>query len=119
MDENTDFHPDRAPTSLEEVREPECFPSWADAPTATDFHHPGESDSSVETSPLGDDAEVSNTSFLAGGADDEPHAEVPPPPPKRTRASRNTPNTERAAKKQRGAADTGRRQRVPPPSAVG
>ena len=121
MDPKSDFEPDRAPASLEEVREMEYFPSWADAPTASGFHHPGEADS-PDPSPLADDGQVSNSPFLAGGADDEPDADAPPPPPKRSRMPRAAPVVERAVKKQRvkagtgAGAGTGRRKKVLPPS---
>ena len=124
MEPKQDFEPDRLPSTLEEARETEYFPSWADAPTASGFAHPGEPDC-PESSPLADDAQVSDSSFSVGGADDESDAEVPPPPPKRSRVASATPAAERAAKKQRGeagtgaSAGTGRRRRVPPPSTVG
>ena len=55
MDPKEDFDPNRSPASLEEARETEYFPSWADTPTASGFAHPGELDSPV-SSPLTDDA---------------------------------------------------------------
>ena len=124
MDPKEDFEPDRAPSSLEEARETEYFPSWADAPTASGFTHPGEPDS-PDSSPLAGDAQVSDSSFPVGGADDEPDADAPPPPPKHSRVASATPAAERAAKKQRNetgtvaGAGTNRRNKVLPPAPRG